>query len=79
MLHFFAVLSLRGKRVENQYGAKKKARSASEGDTRCFTHACFSRARVSRAPYILNAPATQAMPSSAKQQREMTKFILWRT
>ena len=46
--------SLRGRRVNNQYGAIKKARSATP------TRVSLSCARVSRAPYIFHAPATQA-------------------
>ena len=54
--------SLRGRRVKNQYGAKKKrgarGRETRDGES---THTCLSLARVSRAPHIFHAPATQAI------------------
>ena len=61
--------SLRGSRVKNLYGPKKKIRGARGRETRDgeSTLACLSFARVSRAPYtyIFHAPATQARLSNA--------------
>ena len=73
-----ALLNLRGRRLKNQYGAKKKCKER-EGGRHAMVKVPPSRvslSRVSRAPYIFHAPASLAELSFRSEFSVSTCFIL---